>query len=305
MTGSGAGMDFPDYPAKPTVRALQPWAFDDAAREWKAVPFEDRDAARDRLTCATFNTWFQGGEKTRRYRALLQVLGESDADVIVLQEVTIGLLDEIMAAAWLRARYCFVRAPFRAEAVPSHGVMLLSRLPLVGATLYPLPTHMGRSMLAAQIRIEGRPFTFATVHLESMRTNADTRGEQLLRVFEILEDAGDAVVAGDFNFCSSWEQENRRIDTRYLDMWAVLRRGEAGYTQDTDVNRMLADAKREEKRVRIDRVLLRSDAARWQPHAIELLGTRPVARDSPRIFPSDHFGLAATLRRGTCATIRP
>ncbi len=299
MTGSGDGIDFPNYPAKPTVRTLEQWAFDTAAQDWKAVPFEDRDATRERLAFATFNTWFQGGEKARRYRALLEALGERDADVIVLQEVTMDLLDEIMAAGWLRAEYSFVRAPFRAQAVPSHGVMLLSRLPLVGATLYPLPSHMGRSMLVAQVRIQRKLFTFATVHLESMRTNADTRGEQLRAVFQILEDAGDTVVAGDFNFCSSWEQENRRIDARYLDMWAVLRPGEAGYTQDTDVNRMLADAKRDEKRVRIDRVLLRSDAARWQPHAIELLGTRPVASDSPRIFPSDHFGLAATLRRAS------
>jgi tyrosyl-DNA phosphodiesterase 2 len=292
------GIDFPGYPPKPVVQRLAISRFDAAKRAWLEAETADEDVCLPKLTCTTFNTWFQGGERELRYGGLLSALQRSDADVIVLQEVTTLLLEMIQAADWIRSSYRFARAPFRSNAIPSHGVMLLSRLPLRHATLHPIPTHMGRSLLTAECRINGTRFVFATAHLESMKPNADVRAEQLRAIFAVLEDAQDAVLAGDFNFCSSWTEENDRIDRRYGDAWAALHPGEPGFTQDTDINRMLAQAKRETKRLRIDRILLRSDAGhgRWTPESVRLIGAEPVSLDHPRIFPSDHFGVTATFR---------
>jgi len=61
---------------------------------------------------------------------------------------------------------------------------------------------------------------------------------------------------------------------------------------------MLRNVKGKEKTVRFDRVLLRSEGDAWRPRAIDLLGTVPVAEASPDVFPSDHFGLAASFARG-------
>ena len=42
-----------------------------------------------------------------------------------------------------------------------------------------------------------------------------------------------------------------------------------------------------------DRVLVKG--TRWRAATIELLGTRPISADLPRVFPSDHFGVACHL----------
>ncbi|MBI5275700.1 MAG: endonuclease/exonuclease/phosphatase family protein [Burkholderiales bacterium] len=291
----GDGFDFPEYARKPSTQRLAVHAFVDAS--WREVGDDGTDVTALSLSCVTYNTWFQGPDKDTRYAGLLHVLQQEAADVILLQEVTMQLLGALMEAAWVRERYRYARAPFRADAIPSHGTMVLSKLPVANATLHPIPTNMGRALLTAEVRVGGSPLVLATVHLESMKGHADTRGEQLQTVFGLLEAAPDVILAGDFNFCSSVPEENNRIDPRYADVWPLLRPGEAGYTQDTDANAMLAKAKGEAKRVRIDRMLLRSDGGRWRAQAIEMLGTRPVSESRPKIFPSDHFGLRAAFLR--------
>jgi tyrosyl-DNA phosphodiesterase 2 len=292
------GIDFPGYPTKRVAQQLAVNRFDATKGTWRETELADSDTRLASLSCVTFNTWFQGEEPDLRYGGLLEALQQSQADVIMLQEATIRLLDALMSADWVRCRYYFTRAPFRADAIPSHGVMLLSRLPIRNSVLHPIPTHMGRSLLTAECRINGELIVLATTHLESMKPYADVRGEQLKTIFGILDNAKHAILAGDFNFCSSWHQENSRIDSRYVDVWPVVHPHEPGYTQDTDINSMLARAKRERKKVRIDRILVRSDSAqrKWLPERVELLGTRPVSPAHTNIFPSDHFGIAAKMR---------
>jgi len=283
---TGGGIDFPGYAAKPTARAL--------ALEGVATKHAVEARA---FVCATFNAWFQGPDAPLRNGGLLEAIREADADVVFLQETTVPLFEMLSASAAMGGGFCRARAPFRADAVPSHGLAIFSRFPLRDITLHPLPTHMGRCVLTCVADLDGKPFTFATTHLESMKPYADTRAAQLREIFRILEPATDAVLAGDFNFCASWPEENARIDARYRDVWPALRPSEPGFTQDTDANPMLAKAKGEAKRVRIDRVLLRSDAGRWRAESIALIGTRPVDPKHARIFPSDHFGLRAVIAR--------
>jgi hypothetical protein len=52
----------------------------------------------------------------------------------------------------------------------------------------------------------------------------------------------------------------------------------------------------EQKRVRFDRILVRSDAAR--PVKAELVGTSKISGEKPPLFPSDHFGVLGQLRLG-------
>lgn len=290
------GIDFPGYGAGPGVQPLAIQRFETGA--WRSVASLETDARLETLRVVTYNTWFQGANRELRYAGLLDALNACGADMIMLQEATVQLLEALTAADWVRSRYCFVRAPFRSDAIPSHGLMLLSRLPLHSVQLHPLPTHMGRALLLSQARINGRGFAFATTHLESMKPYADVRARQLATAFALLEAQECAIFAGDFNFCSSWQEENSRIDRRYVDVWPAARPGEPGFTQDTDSNRMLAMAKRETKRVRIDRVLLRSEgeSGRWLPESAALLGTGPVSPKHPDVFPSDHFGVMADFR---------
>lgn len=290
------GIDFPGYDRAPEAARLPVLRFDAKRAEWReAAPADDFPA--ERLTVATFNTWFQGGERGLRYAGVLRELERCAPDAILLQEATVELVDALQAAAWVRRGYALVRAPFRADAIPSHGVAVLVRPPVEQAVLHPLKTYMGRRLLSVRCRVNAGPMVFATAHLESMKGYAEVRGEQLRTIFALLEDAPEVVFGGDFNFCSSWTAENARIDARYVDVWPALRPGEPGYTQDTDRNPMLAAAKKDAKKVRFDRLLLRSASGRWKPDAVQLLGVEPVSPRHPQVFPSDHFGVCAAFRR--------
>ncbi len=48
---------------------------------------------------------------------------------------------------------------------------------------------------------------------------------------------------------------------------------------------------------RLDRILLRSSI--WKAEGIRILGDAPVSPETPDVFPSDHFGLACTLKGAT------
>lgn len=289
------GLDFPGYASSPQTVALRIESFDAAAGQWREPVSVAASEPAQRIVVATWNAWFQGPDAARRQDGLLAVLASAHPHLIALQEVTTALLERIREAAWVRDGYQVAHAPIRADAIPSHGLALLSRLPLAATVLHPLPTHMGRRALVASWQAKPR-LAIAVVHLESMKANADTRGEQLRTLFGLLEDETDALVAGDFNFCASWPEENDRLDRRYRDLWAVLRAAEAGYTQDTGINTMLARAKQETRQVRIDRILLRSDTGRWIPESIRLIGDESIDGDA-KLYPSDHFGLVATLVR--------
>lgn len=288
------GIDWPEYEdLKPKIQDLTLNQFNTKSQKWSRTSFLSRQITSHSLSILTFNTWFQEHYWELRHQALLRIIQDCDADVIVLQEVNEQLLQQIHDNDFVRRQYQYVRAPFKKNSIPTHGLLLLSKLPLHEATLYPLPSNMGRSLLLVKTRINHEDFLIATVHLESMN-HSETRAKQLTAVFDLLNVDCHVILAGDFNFCSSVREENNRLDSKYLDVWSALKSSQSGYTQDTDVNKMLHIAKQTKKQVRIDRVLLRSHASSyWQAKSIELLGTSPVTTKHSKIYPSDHFGLLA------------
>lgn len=51
-----------------------------------------------------------------------------------------------------------------------------------------------------------------------MKPNSATRKEQLKIIFEAMSACPNAILMGDFNFCSTWK-ENSNIDPTYTDLW--------------------------------------------------------------------------------------
>ena len=236
------------------------------------------------ITLVSYNVWFGEHFLAERRRALMDILRAADADVIGLQEVTPGLLAVLLAQDWVRDGYHFAEV-----SVAPYGVMVLSRRPTTRFVEHALPTRMGRSLVIAEID----DLAVGVVHLESLRY-ADTRRQQLVTIFPILDTYPHAVLMGDFNMCSSWD-ENRQLDPRYTDIWPHLHGDEPGWTEDTEVNKMRLLVNARPTKVRFDRVIVRSTEERWRPVHIERLGTEPVSPDLPDVFPSDHFGLRARL----------
>src|SRR5262249_43607914 len=143
-------------------------------------------------------------------------------DVICLQEIVPESLAVLLAEPWIRDEYRISDA--RGDTFDAYGVVILSRLPVRALAVHELPSHMGRRLVAAGLGAGPRDLVVGAVHLESLRPNRDVRADELAEIFPLLESAGrDCVLAGDFNFCSSWAAENANLDPEFVDLWPALR----------------------------------------------------------------------------------
>ena len=243
---------------------------------------------RDALTVSTYNIWFDSKHAEQRYLAIAALLSGRTPDIMVFQEVTPAALDVLLAQPWVRARY--LRVAVVGDEVGNYGMLLLSRVPISGATYTRLPSRQQRGFLQATLELNGTQTVVCCIHLDSGKSSAGLRGWQLRRIFRALRTVKDALILGDFNMRDT---ENWRIRGPYHDVWPELRPDADGFTEDTSINLMRYDMKDKHRHVRFDRVLLKGD--RWSATDIELLGTEPIAADMPRVFPSDHFGVECVL----------
>jgi endonuclease/exonuclease/phosphatase family metal-dependent hydrolase len=244
------------------------------------------------LTVMTCNVWFSRLHFEDRARAILRIAREHDADLIALQEVTAEFVDQLLGDEWFRDRHWI--SDGTGDTVYPYGVLLLTRIPPRRLRLLDLPSMMGRSLLTAELEINGHRLDVATVHLESLNS-AEFRATQLELIQPGLRRAEHALVMGDFNFCSSWAEEEQNIEPDFHDLWPLLRGNDPGYTKDPLVNHMLQGLDKRLKQVRFDRILFRGRAPGWRPRSIELVGNQPLSDSRPDVFPSDHFGLVARL----------
>jgi endonuclease/exonuclease/phosphatase family metal-dependent hydrolase len=284
-------------------RGVPVGTFDEAVDRWVDVDTHVDEAGagqRAGLTLTTFNIWFNEYHAERRYRAIVELLSRNMPDVMVYQEVTPEALAVFLAQPWVRERYR--RAEVTGDGVGNYGLLMLSRLPVERVRYTRLPTRLDRGFLVAELTVNHRPVVVAAVHLESGKAASRLRSRQLGRIFRALRGAETAFVLGDFNMRDG---ENGSIGAPYRDVWPTLRPHDDGFTEDTTINLMRLDSKNKQRHVRFDRVLVKGDA--WVATDIRLLGTQPISRSLPRVFPSDHFGLWCHLESrdvGPAETVR-
>lgn len=273
---------------------LKSWRFSKRKPGWIEDSGGPEPASAERLRVMTYNVWFGDYMFDPRAVALLSLARDYAPDIIGLQEVTPRLLTKILEADWVREHYFL--SDTTGTSVTPYGTMLLSRFPLRAQRLYPLPSGMHRQMVTAEVHLNGQILQVANVHLESKKHNASMRAAQLRGALKLLEHARHCLLVGDFNFCSSWPEENSVLPAEYQDLWPALRPEEPGYTVDTEVNLMRLLQKDKRKANRFDRILLRGRAPGWQARSIELIGIDPISPQYVDVFPSDHFGLVADLQ---------
>jgi endonuclease/exonuclease/phosphatase family metal-dependent hydrolase len=250
-------------------------------------------ADRRTLTFLTYNVLGDAAAKAERFPRLLDILREADADVVALQEVRPWSLELLWNEPWVRERYEGTTAA--GEPFVARGLYILSKLPFEDVAWKLLPGSQLRMVLVARLRVDGRSLAVGDVHLESPLRSSRTRATQLAAVFPMLEGADDAVILGDFNFGDGEEPETSCLDERYADLWIALRPGGHGFTWNIEKSPMArAGSFRGEASRRLDRILLRS--SHWRPKSVRIVGDEPVTADG-KVFPSDHFGLVATLVR--------
>lgn len=241
------------------------------------------------LSVLTWNVWFGLEKPVARWTRLLADVAALRPDLIAFQEVTEPFLEMLRKEPWVRKSYD-ISDP-RGESITSYGSVIVSRHPIRRRDVVELDSEMDRKLVMIETEVSDVVWTVGTVHLESLDAS-ELRSRQLEQVFERLGPAPDAILCGDFNFCSSSTEENERLPPDFLDVWAAVRQ-DPGFTVDTELNATRARKTDVTRRARLDRVLVRS--SRTEPQEAELVGTKPVKGETPALYPSDHFGVYSKL----------
>jgi len=266
-----------------------PGKYVSSIQQWQPLSTTEIEAADiSDFTVATLNVWFADYYFEERCHAILALLESLQPDVITLQEVTPAFLKEVQHTPWVQASYTL--SDLYGDSIDPYGLLILSRLAIHDWEFFPLPSAMGRSLVTVRTELNRTSTMFASVHLESQTSAASARAKQLQRIFPLLATEPHVILTGDFNFCSTWA-ENSNLDPTYQDIWSELHETEFGFTEDTERNTMRLLYTRKPKKVRFDRILLRSERPGWRAESIQLVGTEPISTVTPHIFPSDHFGL--------------
>ena len=207
-------------------------------------------------------------DTARRRPLLLEELARADADVIALQEVEPELLAMLAMQGY---------AVSDGVDIARHGLLLLSRLPVLEAGYHELRAHKG--IAAMVVRTAFGPVAVLATHLTSDHHpyGPARRVEELGQLAVGLAELDCPVVLlGDFN--------GGPVDRLGLvDAWSAVRDDETP-TFDPTANPLAAVSSLSGRAARLDRVLVRG----VRPVGAELLGTGPV-------FVSDHYGVAADL----------
>ena len=61
-----------------------------------------------------------------------------------------------------------------------------------------------------------------SLHLESLKHNSHYRKEQLSQLYASLDENSENILCGDFNFCSTWTEEQKILGNLYQDVWPLL-----------------------------------------------------------------------------------
>ncbi len=247
---------------------------------------------KSQLRLLTYNVLVHDIETEARAKGLMQIMQDSDADIITVQEAAVWFTDALRGSDWARR---YDRTP--QQAASCAGQMILSKFPVTQSDCMPLVGRQGQLALITTVQTPDGPLHIATSHLESPLVDAYTRMEQLAEISAKLGNTGDAIIAGDFNFGDEGP-ETMSLPKDYKDFWTTLRKGEAGFTWDnerSDMARLSLERFPGEESRRLDWILLRSD--KWQPFKVQLVGDEPIKPGDKSLFPSDHFGVLGVATR--------
>lgn len=275
------------------------------------TPSAGDGVGHSRLRVATWNLWWHFGPWERRQPVIVETMRAVDADVWCLQEVFAGRDGADQAqdlAAALGGFHVAHASRFDLDDFDeSIGNAVLSRWPIREHAMHPLPAPDGldelRLVLRATIAAPWGDLEVFSAHLNWRLDQSHVRQAQVEAICAFV--AGTharrtfpPVLCGDFN--ADPESDEIRMLTGlaavpveklvFIDAW---RAGGVGPGMTWD-NRNAFAAEDYEPDRRIDYVLVGypRDAGIGQVLDAELLGCDPI----DGTWPSDHFGVVATLR---------
>ncbi|WP_327086269.1 endonuclease/exonuclease/phosphatase family protein [Nonomuraea sp. NBC_01738] len=239
------------------------------------------------MIVATLNVWGRNAHWPARLDLIRKRLAELRPDVIGLQEVWRhdGRCEAEEIAGGLGYEIAYAPA-FVADDGRIQGNAILSRLPLTGQRVTPLPTH-GFEPRALLFAMAGDLPVFVT-HLNWEPDHSHIRQEQVRFITAQMAAHPGAVLLGDFN-AGPDSPEIAHLGGVLTDAWAAAGDGGPGHTFDRANGYVLAA---DEPTTRLDYIFTPEPPTRtW------LTFTEPELVDGTRIWPSDHYGLACELAR--------
>lgn len=247
-----------------------------------ALPYRP---TRRELRVATFNIWHDAGNWQARLPLIVTSLRQADADVIALQEVLEdadkGLPNQAQTIANALGGYAaHFTSPDAIGSRRRFGCALLARLPVLEKAEHRLePLNDYRVALRLRVAADGFPMDTVCTHLAWQPDAGPVRARQLESLLAWLPAGTTPVVLmGDFNAPLS-DPGLTALRARYRH--APL---------PTSVTSTLNPAKGHDPRI-IDHIFFQRDAFISDP--AERFGDRPLNGE----YPSDHFGVRATLHR--------
>ncbi|GLS00629.1 endonuclease [Brevundimonas denitrificans] len=236
------------------------------------------------LTLVTFNIWHNQGDWAARLPLLVAAIRAENPDVIGLQEVledaAVGLPNQARTIADALGGYSVQFVSTDPEGAPRrYGNALLSRLPVIGTDsrkLQPLDDY--RTALRVRVSLGERAVDVVNTHLAWQADAAAVRARQIADLVSMLpQDGAPLIVMGDFNAVQEDAGLAALTGPRFF---SALPRGTTATT--------LNPAKGHPNRV-IDHIF--AETAGFAPVRASVIGSEPVNGE----YPSDHFGVAATV----------
>jgi len=241
-------------------------------------------AARKPLRAVTFNIWHNAGNWPVRLKLIVDVLRAADADVIALQEVLQdskknlpNQAETIAAALGGYSVHFMSTAPI--DAANRYGNAILTRLPVLATDTIKLePLADSRTAIRVRVDHAGRPVDVVNTHLAWQPDQGPMRAQQIQGLLGWLpKDDVPLVLMGDFN---------APLDEAALAPLAV--RGLEPALKPGATDTTLVVSRGHKPRV-IDHIFT-------DPRAFAVSDARRIADVAvDGEFPSDHFGVAATL----------
>ena len=247
----------------------------------------------DRLLVATMNILNLADRWSERLPLLLADMAALQPDLIGLQEVVYPMQQDRLLGASGEGRYEAVRGW---AGRPEYGNSLLVKAPLVATDVDRLDLAHGRSAHRVRLALPGgSSLAFAVTHLHHPPDALDVRRSQVEALLPWLDasPAHDAlIVVGDFNADPREPAYECMRDAGFRSASVEANGAEPAVTWPSGLQAEAMDTDGDPDC--LDYIWLRGSVV---AEAARLVFDRPAPGD-PTLYPSDHLGVAATVRVG-------
>ena len=247
----------------------------------------------DRLRVATLNILNLADRWPERLPLILADMAALQPDVLGLQEVVYVMQQDRVIGAAGEGQYAAIRGW---AGRPEYGNGLLTRSPLAGREVERLDLGRQRSAIRSVVDLPaGSSVLVVVTHLHHLPADKAARDEQAAALIDWLDaaPAADATIAmGDFNASPDEPTHERMRGAGFRSAFAQANGDEPAVTWPSGLQAPAMDTDGDARC--LDYIWVRGNA---RVAEARLAFDRPHPED-PTLYPSDHFGIVATLEVG-------